>query len=388
MGVSESQRLVHHESEDFTKDWLSSADFMTPQLEVLARTRRRTKTALADAILGQVSSDPSRLNDILAAYIVQPWTYLAVRIGRPAFNRPSANSAREFTTAFGRERVWWGPIEIDNERYGYITSRHVPDYRIDEDGELRPVTRRWPLVVMVGPGYAAYMWRSYRALMDIDLDEFEDEEDDYARARLQEVPYWDYVRQAQSDFETWVGGDDWDTPNTHDLVLRQLFDRFGERPEYSWEHWRIRAKTTDLSFNTSKRAEPSELGARGIIRLARLLATSALRPLGGRTDSDDLAAARREVIRAMLRELGTRSYEFSLDAPDPDLFRRENYQYDSESRRFRLFKAHLYFATRDDFWKKDSLNHMTCSKAYGGAPGALTFLLEALALQQAGDLGI
>jgi len=110
--------------------------------------------------------------------------------------------------------------------------------------------------------------------------------------------------------------------------------------------------------------------------LSEKLANSVLNKLGLVGDPEKMSNAEDAILLTLIKEWGTKSYEFQLD--------RELTAAEIETDKLKkvkvkcLIKAHCYFGLKPNSTNQDSLQHLKC---YGGSTGVLEFLLKELRLQ-------
>jgi hypothetical protein len=131
-------------------------------------------------------------------------------------------------------------------------------------------------------------------------------------------------------------------------------------PGHRWNHIRIRAESSGVALNAHS-AGVSEVDVRGLKALTQALANSAVAALGHPVSQESLDAVENSLLRTLIQEWGTNSYEFSL----------EGLEKPSQVR----FRAHCYFGLRTGP-TQDSLQHLKCYARYGGNLAAKDFLMQ------------
>ena len=91
------------------------------------------------------------------------------------------------------------------------------------------------------------------------------------------------------------------------------------------------------------------------------------------------------MLRTLIKEWGTKSYEFSLERKalsDESSLSTNQTKIESESQTEikKRFKAHCYFGLKPKSNTQDLLQHLNCCPKFGGSTGALNFLLHELGL--------
>ncbi|MFN6572568.1 hypothetical protein [Dendronalium sp. ChiSLP03b] len=157
-----------------------------------------------------------------------------------------------------------------------------------------------------------------------------------------------------------------------------MWDKYLNRFPYKWRHLRIRAEASGLAINAHS-AGVQEIDVKGLQALSEKLAHSVLNKLGLVYDSEKISDIEDAILLTLIKEWGTKSYEFQLD--------RELTPTEIETNKLKkikfkhLIKAHCYFGLKSNSTTQDSLQHLKChSGYYGGSTSVLKFLLRELGL--------
>lgn len=143
-----------------------------------------------------------------------------------------------------------------------------------------------------------------------------------------------------------------------------MWDKYLNNKPYNWKHIRIRAEASGLAINAHS-SGVQEIDVRGLQALSQHIAKSVLSKLHLDDDTESMSNVEDAILLTMIKEWGTKSYEFSLDRGLEGLFR-----------------AHCYFGLKPNSKTQDSLQHFKCySMYYGGSTGVLNFLLKELGIQ-------
>ena len=149
---------------------------------------------------------------------------------------------------------------------------------------------------------------------------------------------------------------------------------------YRWQHLRIRAEASGVALNAHS-AGISEINVKGLQALSRKLAESALETL----DFSDLTQCNRvenAILHTLIKEWGTKSYEFSLEKVPAQHQKLEAESSTKPPELDKLFKAHCYFGLKSDSRTQDAFQHLKCyDSGYGGSTLALDFVLRELGLR-------
>ena len=107
----------------------------------------------------------------------------------------------------------------------------------------------------------------------------------------------------------------------------------------------------------------------GLQALSHRLAQAVAESLNFEEDSKKINIAEDALIGTLIKDWGTKSYEFSLDEiidiDDSEATTGKKTQ--SE----KLFKAHCYFGLKPNSTTQDSLQHLQCYSSYGASTGIL-----------------
>ncbi|MEO0928905.1 MAG: hypothetical protein AAFY63_23985, partial [Cyanobacteria bacterium J06643_13] len=160
-------------------------------------------------------------------------------------------------------------------------------------------------------------------------------------------------------------------PNLHKLILHDMWDKYIKNNQYRWNHIRIRAESSGVALNAHS-SEIKEINVKGLKALSGKLAESILASVGI-TDDNSKSLGEVAGLRTLIKEWGTKSYEFSLEIEDSNP-RTEGLN--KKSMYNKLIKAHCYFGLKPNSSTQDSLQHLKCD--CGGSTGVLKFLLGGL----------
>jgi hypothetical protein len=339
--------------------------------------------------------------EILLEYVKQPRKWLSfkqgVRIIPPKIKSPllllnelgeevyyeqiteqssfkQVKSPQSLLNEFGEEG-WYGPItELNSSKQWYIRTHRVIHYDyigIGDAGKVDERRIRWTTIAEVGVNYIALSWNgfTFKQLTEGRVDP------------QSQFPYWNYIPQFFDELTEHIKGT-WRYPNLHQLVLQDLWDKYLNKNldgfSYIWQHLRIRAEASGVALNAHS-SGVAEIHTQGLKALSRKLAGSALEALGFPDASEKITNVENSLLRTMIHEWGTKSYEFKLErevnSKDFDLESLKKSR-KPES----VFRAHCYFGLKPDSTSQDSLPHLKCYTYCGGSLEALKFLLAELKL--------
>ena len=358
---------------DFCIQFLSSSEFHVPTLRKLASSasREEKKQDLAIRIAHALKQDQLPLNQVLLEYVKQSRMWLSLKQGQ-CEKTPDLKSPELLFWEFGEEG-WYGPItdSTNLRRKWYIHISKIPDYVRRGSGEASQVDKRyirWSVIAEVSHNYVALHWNGF-TFTDI-REELSDKPIQY--------PFWRYVPKFFDELTNHLQGY-WTHPNLHQLVLHRMWNQYLNNCDYKWQHLRIRAEADGVALNAHS-SGVTEVNVRGLQALARKLAESALEILGQLDDPEQLSHVENALLRTLIKEWGTKSYEFSLDKR-PNLSEASSQNKNNKAKLENLFKAHCYFGFKQGS-TQDSLQHLKCySRYYGGSTCVLNFLLRELGLR-------
>jgi hypothetical protein len=365
------------DSKTFCTQFLYSSDFTLGTLKALVkRGKSKAKYELATSLAGSLESQQISKDEVLLAFVQQPRKWLSFKIGR-CTQHPVHGSAEILLTEFGEEG-WYGPIkDVDSSRVWYIRTHKVPFYEqgISQAGEalqgelLRQSSSvatyriRWTVLAEIGVNYMALSWNGFRH------NELRSSSVDPTVESLMQFPYWRYIPGFFDELSQSCSTE-WQNPVLHKLVLQDLWDRYLNDSQYVWRHLRIRADNRGVALNvhSTGASDNEELQMRGLRALSKELASSALSSLEIQETSELIGSVENALLRTLIQNWGTKSYEFSLNRISKSIDK------DKE-----IFRAHCYFSLGASSSPQDSFQHLHCfTKDYGGSGQALRFLLSEL----------
>jgi hypothetical protein len=366
------------EGEIFCAQFLYSSEFNLGTLKGLVNHgKSRKKTDLATSIAKSLETQEIGKRDVLLAFIRQPRKWLSFKLG-VCTHYPVHQSAEILLTEFGEEG-WYGPIRDleDDSRTWYIRTQEVPFYEqgISQaeralpggiPGEINSVATykiRWTVIAEIGSNYIALSWNGFRH------NELRTSSVDPTVESLMQFPYWKYIPnffdELSQSCKTF-----WKHPVLHKLVLKDLWDKYLNNPQYIWRHLRIRADNQGVALNvhSTGATDNEERQMRGLQALSKELASSALFSLNIQETSDLIGSVENALLKTLIQSWGAKSYEFSLSSPSQD-----------NNKNKEIFRAHCYFSIGESLSPQDSFQHLHCFiKDYGGSGQALVFLLSEL----------
>jgi len=338
--------LGYSPGRDFAKFLFASPEFNVVTLRRLVKSwKGARKDDYASELSSQLENGNIAPKRILRAWVTQPRRWLSLKLGNPKV-LPRLEPPDQLLTSFGGDQ-WYGPVlDQDQNARWYIRTQTVPHWRVS--GKTATQARiRWTVIAEVSDSHLALSWDNFTHK---ELEE---------HGGLSQYQFWNDIPFFFSDLEGDLGGT-WEHPVLHKLVLDDLWSAYMMNPEYAWQHIRIRAERSGVALS-ARSAGVAEVDVEGLAKLTRKLAESASGAVGIQAERD-IRKIDRALLRTMIRDWGTNSYEFSIDRRDAGKYGK-------------LFRAHCYFGLRPELENEDSLQHLMCSLAYGGSKSAQEFIL-------------
>lgn len=364
------------DSKIFCIQFLYSSEFSVNTLKSLVKSgKSQQKYDLAVSLATALENQTIDSEEVLLAFAQQPRKWLSFKVGN-CEEYPTLTTASNLLTDFGEEE-WYGPIkDLETTRRWYIRTHKVPFYEQvyhaegGSEGEIAEQAQsvaayqiRWTVLAELGTNYIALSWNGFRH------NELKPGLYDQQIESLMQFPYWRYIPQFFDELAQQCKAN-WQHPVLHQLVLQHLWDKYLTDSRYIWRHLRIRADNRGVALNAHSTGafDQETLQIKGLQALSRQLASSALSSLKIQETTELVSSVESSLLRTLIQEWGTRSYEFSLDGMS-----------ETENKQIGTFRAHCYFANGPSPSPQDSLQHLHCFTGnYGGSSQALNFLLSEL----------
>jgi hypothetical protein len=358
---------------EFCEKFLSSSEFTVETLRlILSGSGRVKKAELAIHIADTLEKGKLTSDEILIPYVKQPRTWLSLQLGTYA-RTPKLNSSASLLKEFGQDG-WYGPIQEPNHpnKKWYIRTYKIVDYVRRGTGTASQLDERyirWSVIAEVGKNYLALSWDGFT---------YSSTTDERIEQRTQ-FPFWSHIPVFFDELANHCEAD-WKHPNLHKLVLHDMWDKYLNKSingvAYKWKHLKIRAEASGLAINAQS-SGIQEIDVRGLQALSQQIAHSVLNILGLSGDPEKISNAEDAILLTLIKEWGTKSYEFELDR---ELMANEiEKQILKKVKLKHLMKAYCYFGLKPNSKTQDSLQHLKCySGYYGGSTGVLEFLLKEL----------
>lgn len=331
---------------EFLKHFLDSPEFTLNTLHQImpSGSSKKKKHELAHDIATAFEEGRLSPKQILLPYVKRSRHWLSFRLGQVKAT-PQQQEAHLLLTEFGDDG-WYGEIKDNqNNNHYYIRTFKITDYQGNNI--------RWTVIAKIGSDCVALTWNGFTLISA----------NDAKVERQVSFACWKFIPSCFQEIATFCQAE-LSEPNLHRLILHDMWDKYMGNSQYRWHHTRIRAESSGVALNAHS-SEIKEINVQGLKALSGKLAESILKSVGIIDDSNKLLA---EVaaLRTLIKEWGTKSYEFSLKKEDLN----------KKSRYNRLIKAHCYFGLKPNSSTQDSLQHLKCD--CGGSTGVLKFLLEEL----------
>lgn len=367
MGIDAFVLRYELDGHHFASQFLISPDFDVGTLKNiswdLGMPRNKLKNQLAEQIASELqfaSYQQGRAIQMIIDHLIgRSKGWVSLKTGQIP-KLPTCANPRELILGRGEEQ-WYGPISCSTDVEGawYIRPVFLDHYEIPEDSsEVDIFQIRWLCFARVEGGTISLHWRgfSYAGRRQV------------AKRGSSQFPYWEYIPALFEEIERLTDARV-DYANLHDLMLNDLWDRYRENLTYDWIDRRIRAESSGVSLSAHA-GVVYEIEAGGILNLARTIRTSVQEELRTRYESDLPEPSRFDevILKTLIKEYGTLSYEFSLESAGEVIFR-----------------AHSYFGLKPRSKSRDSFPHLNLHIRYCPDLQQLRFVLDHLRMERQSD---
>jgi hypothetical protein len=337
--------LGYTEPETFCLRFLESPDFSFETLKKFIN-RPAKKGGLAADLSQYVIDGRINKDEILLEYAKQPRRWFTFKNGDYSdLDIVELEEPDILLTEFGQQK-WYGPLDDPDEgSYYYFRVYSFPDY-YEIDGEIKITKIRWVVIAKVNDTHISLNWNGFTLNTK-----------DRIRTRNQ-FPFWQYIPDAFDELEEILElEEENDYPLFHDLILTTLWDRYISDQDYEWRHLAVRAEASGVALS-ARSAGIVEINVRGLEALANKLAESVINR-DARFRRSRIKRAQSKIIKTLIKEWGTKSYEFKLEHNDE-----------------KIFRAHCYFGLKPDGTTQDCFPHFKSYQRFGGASKAIDFLID------------
>lgn len=339
----------------FAAQFLASPDF---DLETLKDISRRLdlpvsgkRAEFIDRIVSSSIGQNERSAAVLESFVLRRRGWVMFQTGRVP-KLPDCLNPAELLYTEGRED-WYGPImrPLDTEARWYIRPVFISHWETPDGATSTPqqCVIRWLCLARVSEHVLSLHWRGFSFAQS----------PSESGGRSSQYPYWEKVPSIFDEI-TRLTGARLSQPNLHNLILHALWERYRYDRSGRWTDRRIRAESGGVSLSAHAGAV-AELDVGGIRRLANAIRRSisadfeTKHQTTGQPDPDRLEEV---VLRTLLREFGTLSYEFSLETGNE-----------------KVFRAHSYFGLKPNASSPDSFPHLNIFTTWRDDLEQLHFLL-------------
>lgn len=326
---------------------LQSPDFLNTTISKFS-TSGENKDSKAVSVADGVVDGVIDKNMLLLAYCEQPRQWFSYKTGNYV-SLPKLKNPSKLLTEFGKPG-WYGPInDKSNNCSYYIKPFRRPYYISDGDGKIEKKGIRWSLISKVTKTHIVCYWNGFTSNQEDRLDSHS------------QFPFWHYVPAAFKALEYELGGS-YKYEELHRLILKDVWNMYISAPDHIWKHLAVRAEASGVNLNARSKGV-SDINVKGLLALASKLSKQLINDIypdpNMRRDKTLLKKAESSVLRTLIHEWGTKSYEFSLDKVEK-----------------KLFKSHCYFGLKSQSETQDCFPHFKCFNDYGGAKRTFEFLIS------------
>lgn len=340
---------------DFSIHLLRSCEFLSQTLNKFA-SYGSDKESMASSVASNLNNGSIRSEDILLEYFKQPRQWFSYKIGKYS-TIPKLDNPKILLNEFGQEK-WYGPIFCDDyDSYFYIRTYRFAHYsesdsgdNNDDENQIIEDKIRWSIIAKVAQTNISFYWNGFSTNQQTRINSHS------------QFPFWRYIPKAIMELETKIKGK-YDYPLVNKIVLNHMWNKYIGSSEYTWRHLAVRAEASGVNLCARSKGI-KEISVEGLLALAKKIAKSVCSDLFLKVNLNTiekvnlLSIAENSVLKTLIHEWGTKSYEFSLDC-------------DSK----KIFKAHCYFGLKPDSKTQDCFPHFKSFQSYGGPYNALDFLL-------------
>jgi hypothetical protein len=339
----------------FSISFLNSHDFDIASLKACADdiglnySSNSKKLQLAQEISYKGEVLPSVKSSIVQHLFSNKRKWLAFKLGTYAL-LPKLADPTILLTKPGQPE-WYGPLsEIEQDANWYVRPEFIPHLGTDTDGITRyQTTIRWLCFARLTQNTLSLHWNgfTYSNLIDGDVTQ-----------NLQ-FPYWNHIPRLFAEIEELTGARVQDI-DFQKLILHDIWEKYRYDSSFEWIDRRIRGEASGvkLSAHAGMIGDIPVEGVRGLANTIRKeleyeLVNKYTTPLPNPDVFDEV------ILKTLIREYGTHSYEFSLATGDG----------------MKLFRSHCYFGNRSHYPSADSFSHLKIYTSWHTDIEALNFLL-------------
>lgn len=358
MGIDAFVLRYEIEELGFTELFLASGDFDIATLRNICRTLHLPPSGKRTDLIHRITM-ASKGSAIVQRMIIQHLigrkkSWATLKTGKD-FILPDCLDPRDLVISAGEEQ-WYGPINYppDSDASWYIRPMFLPHWEILE-GPTEPPRRvwiRWLCFARIGTNSISLHWRGFSYAKD----------QEYALRYNAQFRYWEHVLTLFDEIEKLTHAS-LAPVDLHDLILHKLWDEYRYAESYEWIDRRIRAESGGVSLS-ARAGAVVEIEIGGIRRLANTIRKSIQLELNTKyeTSLPEPDKFDEVILRTLIREFGTLSYEFSLADNDGS----------------KLFRAHTYFGLKPKTSSPDAFPHLKFHTSWRDDKEQFQFLLDHL----------
>lgn len=363
--------VVGHQTESadetfFTSLFLKSNDFDMLALKKIAQEigisapSNVNKIWLVDEISHLSYQTPAVQRVIIRYLLGRKKGWLTFKSGS-AQDLPTLADSVELVTKLGEEQ-WYGPVrESENhDEWWYIRPSFVTHWEmLDNASTPQKSTIRWLCFARISNNTISFHWNGFS---------YSDSVDRIGNQNVQ-FPYWQFVPNLFDEILLLTRANIKNV-NLHQLILHTIWENYRYDSAYNWIDKKIRAESGGVSLN-ARAGNVQELSVQGIRGLANTIRRSIQTELFSKygTNLPEPDTFDEVILRTLLREFGTLSYEFALESEDGE----------------KIFRSHCYFGQKPDFNTPDSFPHLRVFTTWQSDLEVLEFLLRHLGRYDDGD---
>jgi hypothetical protein len=365
MGINAFRFEEHVPSKSvFIESFLNSPDFTHETLNKISQelslySRKASVNAITVQLLRRINNEIVQ-RTITRWLIAQKKRWCSIKLGKLT-QAPKCAPVNELLFGQGEEK-WYGPVSHPNDRqdvYWYVRPHFTRDWEIPEGHrDPKEYIVRWLVFARLSDQTLTIHWNGFTHAEDVS---------GIGKSRNQ-FPYWKYIPNMIIEFSKLISRTDYKEVNLTRLALHFLWDKYRYEDGYRWTDRAFRAEAGGVYMSARSGAiiEVGRDDIRGVRRLSNSLRKSVEFELKNnyKIELPDPEKFDEVILRTLLRELGTLSYEFSLSESNA-----EN----------NIFRGHFYFGLKSDSLSPDSFPHIRLYFGQGGDDlQPLEFLLDHL----------
>lgn len=348
--------FVYSGSEDefsFCNAFFNSPEFTAATLQKIL-SYSGSKEDLAFDLAERFTRNKISADKIIKYYAEQGRQWVAYKYGTLGkLNTKNVAPISEYLSDFGKNGQWYGPVNLADNSSVFIKSSYNSFFQIIGSGEAKETIKalvRWPIIAKVNADYISFHWNGFSSNTAERID------------TKTQFDFWNSVPQAFNEIEEIVGGE-YEYPIVNKLILNNIWNKYLPNKEYEWKHLAVRAESAGVALN-ARSAGVKDINVKGLLALANRLSNSVVdgAKLCERCSSEKIklvSEIENVVIKTLIQEWGTKSYEFSLD-----------------NKNKRIFRAHCFFGSKPGSTTQDQFPHFKAYKQYGGDSKIIDFLIH------------